>query len=1257
MVQVRLLGPVDVVVDGESRPVRGLRRKAVLSVLALHRGEIVSTGRLIDVVWGGVTASIVANTLQSHVSHLRRVLGSRTSIQARPPGYVLDLGDDRTDVEAAEELIERGSRMTDLGQRASQMQAALELWRGPPMIDVAGVVWLDEQAQRLDQLWLRATRALIEARLALGEHAGLVPVLEGLAREHPLDEQVQGLLILALFRSGRQADALAVYRRLRGTLGDELGIDPSQALRDLEAAILRQDPALQAPSPPIALPALGGSRPPEPAGPERTGPETALSGTALTEPEYCRVGSPGVRLGAATVVGRPAELMTLRTAVEAASRGGGGSLFLLGEAGIGKTRLAAETTRFAEHMGLNVLRGRAAPGVQFRPLSEALLSVLRRSGPPEDRDLLPYRPALSRLVPEWRGEPGLDDSLVVLAEAVLRLIITLGRPRGCVLVLEDLHDADADTLAVIDYLLDNARQERLLVVGTARTDPSPALELIRAAQHRRTAGVVELTRLDDNDVRCLAGGCLDVAPEQVPEPVVRRLLASADGVPLYVEELLAGMVSDGVLVRAADHWVVEGLSASQIPVSLAATLAGRADRLGPAAARVLAVAALLGRQFPVATAGTAAGVDATQLLACVREAVEAQLLVPQSRPELYAFRHVLTAEALRARMLPLERVALSRRAAESVEASAPPSWDGWEQLAGELWSVAGEPRRAATQFSAAGRRACAQGAVSTGISLLERALSIMDSVVTDDEVIDVGEALVGAYAEAGRISDAYALGARFDGHAVPGRRAAAHLRLARVAAAAGDWQQGLREVASVRQLLGRPPDPALSARVDAVAAELTFGSSTAGRQRAARLLAERALRSASATGQPDVSCSALETLGRCARLRDLAEADALYKRGLAVAEEHGLVSWQITMLFHIGADDGIRDADTSRLAEAFTVANQAGAVVTALDIELEASIVWLCRGEFAKADAATLRGEETAARLRLTHTRLIALGERIMVAAHRGRQSEVDTLLTRFRELGGEEDEFFSAVQGLGLAFCHLFHEEGELARVELAEAVRQEAHRPTSYLSLIHGPHLLLSVLDGQAGRAECVALADSAQVEARWNRQFLVLAEALLHGRDGRMGPADAAMARFMRLSEPYPSARHLGLRLVAPDAIAGGWGDPVSWLRMAEAHFHGWAPPVTRACRNLLRLAGAPAPQHRRGSDTLPPAIRERGITVREYEVLGLIVGGLANQEIGTRLFLSTRTVEKHVANLLAKTKVEDRARLVAFAERLTAPLPGS
>ncbi|WP_106131341.1 hypothetical protein [Pseudosporangium ferrugineum] len=394
-----------------------------------------------------------------------------------------------------------------------------------------------------------------------------------------------------------------------------------------------------------------------------------------------------------------------------------------------------------------------------------------------------------------------------------------------------------------------------------------------------------------------------------------------------------------------------------------------------------------------------------------------------------------------------------------------------------------------------------------------------------------------------------------------------HLRLAGVAAAAGHWKQGIRELSHARRLLGADDDVAMSARIDVIAARLAFGNPSKGRRVAAERLAGRALRAARTAGRPDVACAALEVLGRCARLRDLAEADSLYERGLALAEANNLVSRRIGLLYHLGAHDGIRAAEGARLRQALEIAERAGAVVTALNIELELAVVQICRGEYEAARVATARCEETAGRLRLTHTRLIALGERIMVAAHEGRASEVDTLLNRFRDLGGEDDDFATAVHGFGLALLHLLREDRGSALAELGRAAEHEATRPASYVSFVSGPALLLSVLAGEAGRAQCTAMARSAQVQAGWNHQFLHLARAVLEGRDGRRAAAGTAVARFLRLSEPYPLARHLGLRLAAPEAVANGWGEPAAWLRGAETYFRATAPLVARACRQIL------------------------------------------------------------------------------------------
>jgi len=274
--RVRLLGPVDVIAGGEAKPVSGLRRKAVLATLALHAGEAVSTGRLVEAVWGE-SAPATLNTLQSHVSYLRTVLG-KAAIVARPPGYLLALGADGTDVQLAERLLRQAAQSADPGRAAADLREALALWRGRPLADLAGLAWLEQQAERLDLLREQIRHALSEARLDAGEHRQLIPELDQMTADHPLDEQVHAQLMTALYRSGRQADALAVYQRLRTTLADELGLAPSPALRELETAILRQDATLDACAPAVSLRSAAPPPPPEPVPAQLPPPVAAFAG-------------------------------------------------------------------------------------------------------------------------------------------------------------------------------------------------------------------------------------------------------------------------------------------------------------------------------------------------------------------------------------------------------------------------------------------------------------------------------------------------------------------------------------------------------------------------------------------------------------------------------------------------------------------------------------------------------------------------------------------------------------------------------------------------------------------------------------------------------------------------------------------------------------------------------------------------------------------------------------------------------------------
>ena len=366
---------------GEMLPVSGLRRKAVLATLALHAGQVVGTGRLVDAVWGE-TAPAALNTLQSHVSYLRTVLG-KAAIVARAPGYLLDLGDDGTDVLLAERLLRQGAQSADPARAAADLREALALWRGRPLADLAGLAWLEQQAGRLELLREQIRHALSDARLAAGEHRQLVPELEQAAADHPLDEQVHAQLMTALYRSGRQADALAVYQRLRSTLAEELGLAPGPALRDLETAILRQDASLDA-SAPVA--SLRPAAPPASGVPVPAQLPPPVAGFAGRDAELARLDAIGDS--------QPDEASAVTIAV------------ITGTAGVGKTALAVTwahrvATRFPGGQLYVDLRGfdpaghALDPGQALRGFFEALAVPPERIPQALDDQVALYRSLLA----------------------------------------------------------------------------------------------------------------------------------------------------------------------------------------------------------------------------------------------------------------------------------------------------------------------------------------------------------------------------------------------------------------------------------------------------------------------------------------------------------------------------------------------------------------------------------------------------------------------------------------------------------------------------------------------------------------------------------------------------------------------------------------------------------------------------------------------------------------------------------------------
>jgi DNA-binding SARP family transcriptional activator/streptogramin lyase len=247
--EFRILGSLQVLADDRQVALGGAQQREVLAILLLHRGEVVSVDRIVDELWGERPPDRATKTVQVYVSRLRKVLGDGVLV-TRAGGYALELNGASVDADRFSRLADEGRKALDdsdpRGAR-EKLTAALALWRGPALADLAYEPFAQNEAARLEELRLVAVENRAEADLALGRHAELVPELEALVREHPTRERLLGALMLALYRSGRQVEALETYRDARRTLDEELGLEPGSRLQQLERSILTHDPAIEAP--------------------------------------------------------------------------------------------------------------------------------------------------------------------------------------------------------------------------------------------------------------------------------------------------------------------------------------------------------------------------------------------------------------------------------------------------------------------------------------------------------------------------------------------------------------------------------------------------------------------------------------------------------------------------------------------------------------------------------------------------------------------------------------------------------------------------------------------------------------------------------------------------------------------------------------------------------------------------------------------------------------------------------------------------
>jgi DNA-binding SARP family transcriptional activator len=612
-------------------------------MLALHPGEVVSQDRLAEALWGEQAPRSAANALQNYVLRLRRALRTAEGVQilTDPTGYRLQAPADVVDARLAERLVGEGREAVAGGDPATAarlLREALALWRGRALAEFTDQPFAQAEAARLEELREAAREDLADAELALGRHHDLVGELEAMVASHPLRERRWGQLMLARYRDGRQAEALDAFRVLRRTLREELGVDPSRELQDLHQRILQHDPVL-----------------------------------AWRPHEQTPVPS------GAPCYGRDNELRRLLGVYDTAAAGGGRVVTVLGEAGIGKTRLLQELAASARRRGALVLSGRCLEGAWVPPYQafvEAITGYAAQVSATRLRaDLGPAAGPLAQLVPGLRellsdlptAEPlQPDEERLRLLDAVARFLAGLAAHGPVVLVLDDLHWADTSTLVTLRHIARVMARQPLLLVGAYRTGEAGS-ELVDALGALRAEAEVTAVHLRGLAADALGRmlGALAAAP--VSAALAGAIQRETRGNPFFAREVLRHLLEADALQVDPDGALRADLQLEVVPEGLRDVLARRRTRLSQDANRFLDAAAGFEGPFPFAVVAEVAELEDAAALAALDELLHAGLLEPDVAPERYQFGHALIRQAIYAELNPSRQVRLHRRLAHALE--------------------------------------------------------------------------------------------------------------------------------------------------------------------------------------------------------------------------------------------------------------------------------------------------------------------------------------------------------------------------------------------------------------------------------------------------------------------------------------------------------------------------------------------------------------------------------------------------------------
>ena len=719
-VQIDVLGPIAVQVLDQAVDIGGPKQRALLAILTLHADRAVSTDLLVDALWPDAAPAGAAGTLQTYVAGLRRVLepartarGPATVLVTAPPGYRLRVDDGAIDAHRFEAAVGAARRAAGpllddaaptlgaiprptVAGAVDQLSDALATWRGEPYLDLGEVPDAIAERARLTEMRLLAEEMRVAAAMALGDHAGLVGRLEQLALQHPLRERLWCLLAVALSRSGRQGDALDALRRLRATLADELGLDPGAPIRDLETAILQQDPAVQ---------------------------WHAYRTSGAAPPARASVGE-------WPVIGRGTELDQLTALLDDADRGRPGFACLIGEPGIGKSRLAAELGVMARRRGADIAVAACSQDEGAPPLWP-WMAIVRDLG--LDTSL------------EATSSADVGGSQFELWDELTRRLADAAASATTVVVFDDLHWSDTSSLRALRHLVQSVSDVRLLTVCTWRPHPAPAGALadLAATLARRHAVRLELGGLAARDTASLVESVATTTLSPAQAEILRE---RTDGNPFFVVEY-ARLLTDGDAGQ---------LSRTAPPAGVSDVIGRRLAHLPAATARALSGAAVLGRIFEMGVLADLLHEDEDALLDALEPAREAGLLddvdVERSR-----FAHALVRDTVYA-ALPLARRGRSHaEAAETLERRGRPAF-GDRPIAdiARHWLAAGD-RHAGRAWRAARDAAAAAELVfayEDAVELLDAALAALaaDPAARDLDRYWLLRARLGACAAMGDVS-------------------------------------------------------------------------------------------------------------------------------------------------------------------------------------------------------------------------------------------------------------------------------------------------------------------------------------------------------------------------------------------------------------------------------------------------------------------------------------------------------------------------